>query len=151
MKEVIKIIEELDKKYFDYYSKKCVCKVNDDFAKDIGADNCWWINLDDISDFITELKERIANLKPFDNSSSKKDCYHKSCINNKDNKCIFSTDITETLSCCKDGNFDCYGFPINVCKEFPCQRTRCACCKCSSYPVRSSEQPSRAFVQTGYS
>lgn len=34
--------------------------------------------------------------------------------------CWFSHDISEILSCCKDGNFDDYGFPINVCPEFPC-------------------------------
>jgi hypothetical protein len=34
--------------------------------------------------------------------------------------CYFSTDISETLSCCKDGNFDFYGFPENVCEKFPC-------------------------------
>lgn len=37
-------------------------------------------------------------------------------------KCYFSTDISETLSCSKDGDFDYNGFPINDCKEFPCEK-----------------------------
>jgi len=38
------------------------------------------------------------------------------------NQCYFSSDITEQLSCCKDGNFDNYGFPINICSEYPCKK-----------------------------
>ncbi len=34
--------------------------------------------------------------------------------------CVFSTDISETLSCCRDGQFDDYGFPKHFCKDFPC-------------------------------
>lgn len=37
-------------------------------------------------------------------------------------RCCFSTDITEQLSCSKDGKFDEYGFPINKCSQFPCEK-----------------------------
>ena len=34
----------------------------------------------------------------------------------------FSTNIADVLTCCLDGKFDYYGFPINVCKYFPCDK-----------------------------
>ena len=37
-------------------------------------------------------------------------------------KCTFSTDISETLSCSRDGKFDYYGFPEVVCELFPCEK-----------------------------
>lgn len=37
-------------------------------------------------------------------------------------KCYFSTNIGDILSCCKDGEFDNNGFPINECEEFPCPK-----------------------------
>ena len=37
-------------------------------------------------------------------------------------KCHFSTDITEAYSCCLDGLFDNYGFPINPCPHFSCSQ-----------------------------
>lgn len=37
-------------------------------------------------------------------------------------KCYFSSGICESLTCCKDGLFDFYGYPKNYCKDFPCQR-----------------------------
>jgi hypothetical protein len=42
-------------------------------------------------------------------------------IVSKKPKCYFSTDISETLSCCKDGNFDDYGFAKNICPLYPCE------------------------------
>lgn len=35
-------------------------------------------------------------------------------------KCYFSTGICETLTCCKDGDFDFYGYPVNDCPDYPC-------------------------------
>ena len=40
----------------------------------------------------------------------------------KANKCHFSTDITETLSCCLDRKFDEWGFAENICPEYPCDK-----------------------------
>jgi len=37
-------------------------------------------------------------------------------------ECHFSEDISETISCCRDGKFDDYGFPVNICKRFPCAK-----------------------------
>lgn len=37
-------------------------------------------------------------------------------------KCSFSTDITDDLSCCQDGEFDDHGFPIHDCPQFPCAK-----------------------------
>lgn len=35
-----------------------------------------------------------------------------------ENKCYFSTFVDDiTMTCCKDGKFDDYGFPINKCSE----------------------------------
>jgi hypothetical protein len=39
-------------------------------------------------------------------------------------KCVFSTDITDQITCCKDGEFDYYGFPINICAEYPCNKIK---------------------------
>lgn len=39
-----------------------------------------------------------------------------------DTKCYFTSDISETLSCCKDGNFDDYGFAENICPAYPCDK-----------------------------
>lgn len=36
-------------------------------------------------------------------------------------RCYFSTDISEALSCSRDGRFDDDGLPISNCKEFPCE------------------------------
>jgi hypothetical protein len=38
----------------------------------------------------------------------------------KKTECHFSTGICETLTCCRDGKFDAYGYPINKCKQYPC-------------------------------
>ena len=37
-------------------------------------------------------------------------------------KCYFTTDLSEMLSCSKDGKFDDYGIPISGCSEFPCEK-----------------------------
>lgn len=37
-------------------------------------------------------------------------------------KCFFSSDITETISCCKDGRFDKLGFAEDLCELYPCQK-----------------------------
>ena len=37
-------------------------------------------------------------------------------------RCCFSTDITDEISCSQDGEFDYYGFPINMCQQFPCAK-----------------------------
>lgn len=37
-------------------------------------------------------------------------------------KCIFTTSIAEFLTCSKDGEFDEFGFPINICKDYPCEK-----------------------------
>jgi len=39
-----------------------------------------------------------------------------------EDKCYFSTNIAEILSCCKDGKFDEYGFPNHTCQKFPCDK-----------------------------
>lgn len=49
-------LDKLIEKYFDYYSKDCVCQINSDFADDIGKENPWWVNLEDLYNFIDELK-----------------------------------------------------------------------------------------------
>ena len=36
--------------------------------------------------------------------------------------CTFSTNIADELTCSEDGNFDDYGFPVNICPFFPCER-----------------------------
>ena len=50
------------------------------------------------------------------------------------NKCCFSTDITEELSCSPTGDFDDYGFPVEPCKLFPCQRYKEIKQKCMDKP-----------------
>jgi hypothetical protein len=42
----------------------------------------------------------------------------------KNYKCSFSTSIAGQLTCSKDGNFDEYGFPINKCLLFPCEKLK---------------------------
>ena len=42
-------------------------------------------------------------------------------------KCYFTTDISEELSCCSDGNFDSYGFPENICEQYPCEKFKKLC------------------------
>jgi hypothetical protein len=36
--------------------------------------------------------------------------------------CTFSTDIADNLTCCTDGEFDDYGFPLNPCPQYPCKK-----------------------------
>lgn len=42
-------------------------------------------------------------------------------------KCYFTTDITEELSCCRDGNFDRNGFAENMCYLYPCDKFKKLC------------------------
>jgi len=37
-------------------------------------------------------------------------------------KCYFSTGIDESLTCCKNGDFDFYGFPNKMCELYPCKK-----------------------------
>ena len=40
-------------------------------------------------------------------------------------KCFFTTNnITHTLECSPDGNFDSLGYPVKICKLFPCRKFR---------------------------
>lgn len=39
-------------------------------------------------------------------------------------KCVFTTSIADTTECCKNGNFDFNGFPINECNEYPCNKLK---------------------------
>lgn len=43
-------------------------------------------------------------------------------MNNNMQKCYFSTSIDEELSCSTDGRFDEFGFPINICNDYPCKK-----------------------------
>lgn len=36
--------------------------------------------------------------------------------------CTFSTSIADELTCSEDGEFDDYGFPVNTCPLFPCEK-----------------------------
>ena len=40
----------------------------------------------------------------------------------QDIKCMFSINIAEELTCSKDGEFDDYGFPVDICPLFPCKK-----------------------------
>ncbi len=37
-------------------------------------------------------------------------------------KCYFSKDVTNKISCSKDGEFNFYGFELNVCEHYPCKK-----------------------------
>jgi len=39
-------------------------------------------------------------------------------------KCVFTTSIADTLECDPKGNFDDYGFPLQRCKLYPCEKLK---------------------------
>lgn len=39
-------------------------------------------------------------------------------------KCYFSTGVCETVTCCKDGRFNEYGYPENRCPQYPCLKIK---------------------------
>lgn len=40
----------------------------------------------------------------------------------KESICYFSTGICESLTCCKDNKWNKFGYPINDCPKYPCEK-----------------------------
>jgi hypothetical protein len=48
--------------------------------------------------------------------------YNKYIIEN--HKCSFTQDISDSANCAWDGNFTEHGYPVRICKFYPCYKLR---------------------------